>query len=123
MTTALSEYKQFIDALAKLRPSVNARWVREKRDWPKTPKNAAINAFLATLTDEHREVLAVILQHARDTGIHDVLGYLTDEINVRGLRLVRNQVEFAVEPFELEMYHDWHMRCDGRPWPDQRANS
>ena len=42
MTTPFELYKRFIDGLVGIIPSVNARWVREHRDWPKTPKNERI---------------------------------------------------------------------------------
>jgi hypothetical protein len=44
-----------------------------------------------------------MLQDARDGGIHDVLAYLTDEINLGGLRLVKNGVELAVEPYGTDV--------------------
>jgi|SRR5262245_14466989 len=116
-STPLDDYKAFIDALVGIRPDVCARWVRERRGWPDLPENKAINAFVAKLTDAQREVLATLLQHARDGGIHDTLAYLTDEINVEGLRIVRNGRELPVEPFGTEMYYDWTCRREGDPWP------
>lgn len=118
--TPLDDYKEFIDALVHIRPCVSARWVREKRRWPISPafpENRAINRFLDKLTDSQREVLAVLLQEARDGGIHDVLAYLTDEINLGRLRLVRNGRDVPVEPFGTELSYDWTCRREGQNWP------
>jgi hypothetical protein len=116
-STALDDYKAFIEALVGIRPDVSAAWVREKRRWPDLPENKAINAFVGKLTDAQREVLAALLQEARDGGIHDTLVYLTDEINLAGLRIVRNGRELPVEPFGTELYYDWTCRRDGDAWP------
>jgi uncharacterized protein DUF6547 len=119
MSTPLDEYKTFIDALVKLRPSVSARRVQEgvwHREPP--PDQVKFNKLLSELSPGQREIVAEIAQGARDSGIHDVLVYLTDQINLRGLRLVRNGVEFPVEPFGTEMYYDWVCRREGDEWPE-----
>jgi hypothetical protein len=115
--TPLEDYKNFIDALVRIRPDVSAQWVKVKRPWPDLPENQATNEFLAQLTDAQREILAHLLQHARDGGIHDVLAYLNDEINRNGLRSVRNGHEMPVEPFGTELHYDWTCRREGDPWP------
>lgn len=66
-----------------------------------------------------RSALAELLQQERDAGIHAVLAYLTDQMNLRGLRLSRNGVVFPVEPFGTEMYYDWVARSAGDPWPSE----
>src|SRR5262245_15172686 len=116
-STPFDDYKEFIEALVGIRPAVLARWVLEKSAWPDLPENKAINAFVAKLTDAQREILATLLQQARDGGIHDTLAYLNDEINLEGLRIVRNGRELPVEPFGTEMYYDWTCRREGDPWP------
>jgi hypothetical protein len=115
--TLLDDYKALIDALVDFRPDVTARWVREKRPWPDLPENRAINEFVGQLSDSEREVLAILLQHARDGGIHDVLAYLNAEVCLKGLRLVRNGRELPVEPFGTELHYDWVCRREGDQWP------
>ena len=115
--TPLDDYKAFIDALAGIRPDVSASWVQEGRAWPDLPENRAKNGFVSKLTKPQRKVLAQMLQHARDGGIHDTLAYLNDEINLKKLRLVRNGREMPVEPFGTELYYDWTCRREGDPWP------
>jgi carboxymethylenebutenolidase len=140
MSTPLDEYKPFVDGLVKIRPSVEARWVVEK-GWPKIEltdpmyrtlspaarklrdeahqRNEHINHFLAELTAEQREILADIVQEARDSGIHDTLVYINDSINLSGLRLSVNGIELAIEPYGTEMYFDWTARREGDEWPDE----
>jgi hypothetical protein len=117
----LQEYKRFIDDLVKLRPAVLARWVKE-RGWPKSPENESFNKLLAELMPEQKEIVAQMVQRGRDGGIHDVLVYLTDEINLNDLRITRNGVELAVEPYGTEMYWDWVCRCEGDNWPKHQLD-
>jgi len=116
--TPLDDDKALIDALVEVRPDPCAHWVRDKRPWPDLRENKAINAFVGQLTDAQRKVLAALLQDARDGGIHDTLAYLTDEIDLEGLRIVRNGRELPVEPFGTELYWDWTARRAGDPWPE-----
>jgi hypothetical protein len=120
-STPLDDYKAFVEALVRIRPDVAARWVRERRAWPDLPENKSINAFVEKLTDAQREVLATLLQHARDSGIHDTLAYLNDEINLAGLRIVRKGRELPVEPFGTELSYDWTCRREGDPWPEPES--
>ncbi|WP_187768059.1 DUF6547 family protein [Paenibacillus sp. PL91] len=65
---ALELYKEFIDDLVELRPSVYPRWITGN-GWPKTEENEKINRVLSELTKEQKEVIALIVQSARDSGI------------------------------------------------------
>lgn len=121
MNNRLTLYKQFIDDLVTLRPTILARWVKEK-GWPNQPENKGINKLLGELTPEQKDVLAQMLQQARDGGIHDVLVYLTDENKLEELRLVKNGVELAVEPYGTEMYYDWVCRSEGDEWPEHQLD-
>jgi Family of unknown function (DUF6547) len=117
----LDDYKAFIDALVHIRPDVYARWIEENRPWPDLPENRAINEFIVKLTAGQREVLATLLQRARDSGIHDTLAYLNEAMNLEGLRLVRNGSEFPVEPFETQLNYDWTCRREGDAWPEPKS--
>ena len=61
-----------------------------------------------------------MVQRSRDGGIHDTLVYLADEINLGGLRLSRNGMELAIEPYGTEMYFDWLARLAGDDWPEHQ---
>ncbi len=120
--TPLEEYQAFIDGLLGWPShSVIARWVRE---WgTETPKPyqppEEFNQRMAPFTPEQRQVIADMLQQERLAGIHSFLAYLTDKINLEGLRISRQGVELAVEPYGTEMYWDFGQRWDGKPWPDE----
>ncbi|WP_435163527.1 DUF6547 family protein [Paenibacillus glycanilyticus] len=114
---AIERYKEFIDDLVVLRPSVYPRWIMEN-GWPDKVENERINRVLSGLTTEQKEVITMIAQSARDGGIHDVLVYLTDQINLEGLEIVKNGVKLATEPFDSSMPYDWVCRREGDSWPD-----
>lgn len=117
MSNPLDLYKEFIDALVERRPCVTSAWVLGD-GYPDLPSNAAKNQALRSMTPEQRQVVAEIAQHARDGGIHDTLAYLNDQILLAGLRLSRDGVEFAIEPFDT-MHYDWVCRREGDAWPDE----
>src|SRR5512138_1047368 len=117
MSSRLEEYKAFVEGLLHIRPSVEAGWAREK-SWPRVPENKKFNEFLSTLKLEQRAILADMLQQARDSGIHDTLAYLNDEIALNDLHIFRSEVELAAQPYGTELYYDWWSRCNGDPWPE-----
>jgi hypothetical protein len=117
-TTPLDEYKQLIDDLVAQREDVSAAWVRGKRKWPNSADNKPINDFLRSLKDAQRDVLADMLQHARDGGIHDVLGYLNERGHFDKLKIVINGRELPHEPFGSEFNYDWTCRKEGDDWPE-----
>ena len=117
MTTPLDSYKAFIDDIVEQREDVSARWVAEKRPWPDCPENKSINEFVSSLDDSQREALSQMLQQSRDGGIHDVLGYLNEQIDMGILRLSINGNELPHEPFGSELNYDWTCRKEGDDWP------
>ena len=122
METALQLYKNFIDDLVKQRNDVVAKRVREKMLWPNTAADDLTrqNKIIKSLSDKDREIIADMLQQAREGGIHDTLVYLSEQINLNGLRIAINGVELPVEPFS-EMFYDWTARCQGNNWPDENS--
>ncbi|EFM12495.1 conserved hypothetical protein [Paenibacillus curdlanolyticus YK9] len=116
---SLDVYKSFIDDLVDIRPGVLTLWA-ESKGWPKTEENAKFNSFLSELTQEQRAILAMMIQQSRDGGIHDVLAYLSEETNLNGLKIMKNDVEMSVEPFGTQLYFDWVCRREGDDWPDSR---
>jgi len=116
-SNSLQNYKDFIDGLVEIRPGVLSRWVLTT-GWPKTEENLKDNEFIGSLSEEQKQLLAQIIQQSRDGGIHDVLVYLNDEINLNGMKLIKNDIEIAKEPFDSKMYFDWVCRREGAPWPD-----
>ena len=99
----LELYKRLIDQFVEIRECIASARVRKRKKWPDFPENRAINEFLSTLNSRERETLAVMLQQAKDSGIHDALVVLSQESILEGLRLVQNGCEIPVEPFGTEL--------------------
>ena len=121
MSTPLDEYHAFIDGLVQKREGYLAPAVREERFWHlwKT-QSPEYTQLLSELTPRQRELVAQMVQHAREVAISDVLAYLRDQQAREGLRLARNGVPLPVEPHET-MNSDWRCRCRGEAWPDQEG--
>lgn len=116
---SLQEYKQFIDNLVKLRKSILAKRIRDgvwNSNRQALPDHKKYNQLLAALSQEQRELIAEIIQDARDGAIHDTLVLMTDG----KYRLSRNNTELAVEPYGTESYYDFVARVAGDTWPDER---
>lgn len=121
MNKQLELYHKFIDDFVRIRPCVLVKWVKE-RGWPKLPENEKINKFLSEITLEQKEIISELVQTARDGGIHDVLVYLNDDINLNNLRISKEGVEFAIEPYGTEIYYDWVCRYEGDKWPEDQLD-
>jgi len=122
MGTSLDLYKNFIDNIVEQRDCIYSRRVREKLLWPSTADDNLIkqNNINESLNEENREVVSQMLQDSRDSGIHDVLVYLNEQMLLNGLRIVVDGTELPVEPFGTEMFYDWVARCDSGTWPDEK---
>ena len=120
MTKSLEEYKAFIDGLLEWpQASVGAGRAKEGVwNHNKIPEQQKFNELLEELTLYQRETLAEMIRGEYESGMFAVLAYITDEINLRGLRFVRNGIELAVEPYGTELYYDWICRRAGDAWPE-----
>ena len=61
-----------------------------------------------------------MLQEERAAGIHDVLVYFQEQMDLKGLRIAINGTELPSSPF-WDMFHDWQYRRAGDTWPDEKA--
>jgi len=118
MKTPLENYMALIDGLVSIRSGIHSSWVSDDGAYPDQPENTAINQFLASLNAPARMTLAGMLQEARESGIHDALAYLNDQIALEGFALVKDGVEIPKEPFGTELNYDWVCRGEGDEWPD-----
>lgn len=120
MSDPIKEYKRFIDGLAGISRSIEARRI-QAGEWHKSPPpdQAKYNILLEHLSQEQRELTAEIVQHTREAAIHDVLVLMTD----RKYRIQSGEIQLAVEPFYTEMFYDFVARCAGDTWPDERLQS
>ncbi len=114
----LDYYKILIDRLVSQREDVHARRVREGGPWPETESQQEVKDLISELSPKQREALAAMLQNSRDSGIHDVLAVLSEEMNLSGLEFVRNGQVLPNEPFGTELFYDWISRVEGDDWPE-----
>lgn len=116
MSRNIEEYKSFIDALVGIKSSAAAQWVTGK-DFPDAPGNEQINQLLSSLTSKQKEILASMLQGAKESGIHDTLVYLNEQMSFGNIVITKNGVNLPVEPFGTELHFDWVARSEGDEWP------
>jgi hypothetical protein len=112
----LAKYQEFIDGLVLRRAGVLPQWIRGN-GWPVLPENEQVNALLAKLTSEEKEIVARIAREARDGGIHDTLAYMQESMDSKNLRLSMDGVELPVSPYDTSIFWDWVARVDGAAWP------
>lgn len=110
----LDLYKALIDALVAVSPDAAATWVRNG-SYPDVPDNEDINALLAPLTDEQRQIIARMIQEAKVGGIHDAVVVLLDD---GGYRVSRDGIELPYQPFGTESHFDYIARLDGPDWSE-----
>jgi hypothetical protein len=114
----VQDYKRFIDGLVGIREAAEAKWIIDG-NWSNRPEDKLLNDLLARLTSFERKALADVVQHARDSAIHDCLVFLGELFNLEGYALYRNGEPVPHEPF-AEMHFDWVCRREGEEWPDER---
>ncbi|ABK49611.1 conserved hypothetical protein [Shewanella sp. ANA-3] len=117
MSRDVEEYKSFVDALVGIKSAAAAQWVTGK-GFPDVPGNEHINQFLASLTPQQKEILASMIQGAKESGIHDTLAYLNEQMVFGHIEITQNGVKLPVEPFDTELHFDWVARSEGDEWPE-----
>lgn len=116
MSKELELYKKFIDGLVEQKESVTARWIMED-GFPKNGDNEEENKLLQELTPEQKRILAKIVQNERIGGMHDALAYMDEMMDLDGLVLQQEGVEYPHDYFE-SMHFDFIGRCEGDEWPE-----
>ena len=116
--TPSDAYKAIIDQLVnETRLSGPGSRVAERGTFSNAPAHQEYNAFIRSLSPEHRALLARMLSEARDGAIHDVLAALTWWMTARDVGLT-----FRGEPMPFELsgeglHGDYIGRRDGWEWP------
>ena len=114
---SIEKYRQLVDGLVQRREGVLTQRIRQK-GWPQLPQNEQLNAFLSKLTSEEKEVVVRIARDARDSGFHDTLVFLQEEMDRNELRIVSKGVTLPVSPFGSEIFWDWLARVRNTAWPN-----
>jgi hypothetical protein len=89
MNSPIDAYHDFVDALVARRECVLAKRVQTAWRWPAESSFAKFNSLVEGLSQAQRDLLAALLQEARDGGIHDVLAEVSERANLKGFGLVR----------------------------------
>ena len=116
--TPFELWKSFVDSFATLHDGVHKAWVLGRGHYPATEDNAAINAFLLSLSSEQREILAAMLVDARRGGVHDTLVVLQERMHFNDGAYSEGGVEMELEPFGYTLFQDYVGRRDGHEWPE-----
>lgn len=117
MNKGLELYKNFIDGLVEHKECIESKWVRGN-GYPSIKDNEKINMFLESLTDDERQIIAEMLQSAREGGIHDTLAYMDEMVDLQGLTLNQQGETYPVDAFE-SMHYDFVCRREGDAWPEE----
>lgn len=59
-----------------------------------------------------------MIQGAKESGIHDTLAYLNEQMVFGHIEITQNGVKLPVEPFDTELHFDWVARSEGDEWPE-----
>jgi len=116
MSKPIEEYKQFIDDMVDLKESAVSTWVQEK-GFPDTLENKKKNELLSSFTLEQKKFIADLINDAKESGIHDVLFYLNEQQLNENFKIVKNDIEFPIEPFGTEINFDFIARTEEDDWP------
>jgi hypothetical protein len=119
MNSPIDAYHDFVDALVARRECVLAKRVQTAWRWPAESSFAKFNSLVEGLSQAQRDLLAALLQEARDGGIHDVLAEVSERANLKGFGLVQDGELLPMEPHGTEIYFDWVARCAGEAWPHE----
>lgn len=116
MSKGIELYKEFIDGMVSRKNGTDAKRILGK-GYPDTEEKRPYNELLAALSDEQKQVLAKLVQSAREGGIHDTLAYMDEMIDCDGLELLQNGEKFVTDKFD-SMHYDFICRCEGAEWPE-----
>jgi hypothetical protein len=116
--TPLDAYKAIIDQLAsETRLSGSNSQLTERGVFSNAPAHQEYNAFIRSLSPEHRALLARMLRDERNSTIHDVLATLSWWMTAREVRLTFRGEPMPTELSGMGLHGDYIGRTDGWKWP------
>jgi len=114
----MDAYKAIIDKLVEeTRLGGAGSHVAESGVFSNAPSAREFNAFIGTLSQKQRKMLARMLQEERDGAIHDVLAALTWWIIARDVGLTFRGEPMPVDLSGMGLHGDYVGRRDGWKWP------
>ena len=113
MNNELDKYKKFLDEVVSLKEATASVWVL-KGSYPNTSDNEYRNEILASLPEHQRTEIAKMIQEAKESGIHDLLAFMSQECSISYQGKV-----LPPEPFGTELNFDFIARSEGDEWPEE----
>jgi hypothetical protein len=120
-------YKRFIDELVGIaQVEVTAKRIRD-RGHAEHPDDKHVlsdyererKQFLLGMSEEHREMLAEMLEDSYRSAIHDVASFLEWATSCDDLKMEWKGEAISASPFST-MHHDFVGRLAGDPWLDEK---
>lgn len=122
--TPSDAYKAIIDQLVnQTRLSGPGSSVAERGIFSNAPAHQEYNAFIRSLSPQHRSLLARMLSEARDEAIHDVLAALTWWMTTRDVGLTFRGEPTPIELSGMGLHGDYVGRKNGWEWPEKQTAS
>jgi hypothetical protein len=119
-TTPIDAYKAIIDHLVdQTTNGLTERLVRESGKYSNAVDSEKFNAFVASLTQEQRELLATMFREERIGAIHDVLAFLTWWLLCRDVGLTFGGEPMPFELSGMGLHGDYIGRLHGWEWPSE----
>lgn len=114
----IDAYKAIIDQLVNETRNGGAGFqVNDKGIFSRAPAHRPYNEFTASLSPDHRKVLADMLRDERDEAIHDLLAVLSWWIDCRHVGLTFKDQTMQVGLSGMGLHGDYVGRREGWEWP------
>jgi hypothetical protein len=111
-----------IDELVnETRHSISSRLVIEDGIFSKAPDLKPLDKLVEALKPTQRTMLSEMLQHERESAIHDVLAVMTWWMTTRDVGLTYQGKPMAIELSGMGLHGDFAGRCDDWEWPDEES--
>jgi hypothetical protein len=107
MMKPIEEHKALVEAMVKRTPSLGATLIRTEGIFSKAKNHQHLNALVAKLGAEERELLAQMLEQEKRDGIFEALVHLSEACALEGLKLVKDGEEIPSEPFGYTLFEEY----------------
>ncbi|WP_143748378.1 DUF6547 family protein [Mesorhizobium carmichaelinearum] len=92
-------------------------------DLPLDLQEKARKAFLLSLSESNREIVAQLIEEARNRAVHDILSSIEWMHTCGGLDLIVEGHPLPKDPFWGSMHMDYVCRRAGESWPEEESET
>ncbi len=111
-------YKSIIDQLVEKSKSMHGRLVVDEGIYSKAPSHSSYNAFVKSLNENQKQLLASMLDSERSSAIHDVLAVFTWWIDCKNVAWTYKDKKMDMQLSEMGLHGDYMGRLGDWDWPD-----